>query len=69
MSRLTGVGVSSGRASGPVARVAEALPEPPATPAPEDPAAEAARIRPAADAVAEQLFGRAARVEGDAKAV
>ncbi|RKT84427.1 phosphotransferase system, enzyme I, PtsI [Saccharopolyspora antimicrobica] len=69
MSRLTGVGVSSGRASGPVARVADPLPEPPATPAPTDPSAEAARIRPAADAVAEQLFQRAARVEGDAKAV
>ncbi|KAA5836252.1 phosphoenolpyruvate--protein phosphotransferase [Saccharopolyspora hirsuta] len=69
MSRLTGVGVSSGRASGPVARVADPLPEPPATPAPTDPTAEAARIRPAADAVAEQLFQRAARVEGDAKAV
>ncbi|MDA3628559.1 phosphoenolpyruvate--protein phosphotransferase [Saccharopolyspora sp. WRP15-2] len=69
MSRLTGVGVSSGRASGPVARVADPLPEPPATPAPTDPTAEAERIRPAADAVAERLFQRAARVEGDAKAV
>ncbi|GAA4611170.1 phosphoenolpyruvate--protein phosphotransferase [Saccharopolyspora hordei] len=69
MSRLTGVGVSSGRASGPIARVADPLPEPPATPAPTDPTAEAARIRPAADAVAERLFQRAARVEGDAKAV
>ncbi|GGI83037.1 phosphoenolpyruvate-protein phosphotransferase [Saccharopolyspora subtropica] len=69
MSRLTGVGVSSGRASGPVARVADPLPEPPATPAPADPTVEAARIRPAAETVAEQLFERAARVEGDAKAV
>ncbi|PKW13439.1 phosphoenolpyruvate--protein phosphotransferase [Saccharopolyspora spinosa] len=69
MSRLTGVGVSSGRASGPVARVADPLPEPSATPAPAEPAAEAARIRPAAEAVAERLFERASRVEGDAKAV
>ncbi|MGI8309189.1 phosphoenolpyruvate--protein phosphotransferase [Saccharopolyspora hattusasensis] len=69
MSRLTGVGVSSGRASGPVARVADPLPEPSATPAPAEPAVEAARIRPAAEAVAERLFERAGRVEGDAKAV
>jgi phosphoenolpyruvate-protein phosphotransferase (PTS system enzyme I) len=69
MSRLTGVGVSSGRASGPVARVAEPLPEPAAVPAPTDPAAEAARLRPAAEAVAERLFHRATRVEGEAKAV
>ncbi|MGP4018660.1 phosphoenolpyruvate--protein phosphotransferase [Saccharopolyspora sp. 5N708] len=69
MSRLTGVGVSSGRASGPVARVADPLPEPPAAPAPTDPAAEAARVRPAAEAVAERLFQRASRVDGDAKAV
>ncbi|MFC7342567.1 phosphoenolpyruvate--protein phosphotransferase [Saccharopolyspora griseoalba] len=69
MSRLTGVGVSSGRAGGPVVRVADPLPEPAAAPAPADPAAEAERIRPAADAVAEALFARAAKVSGDAKAV
>ncbi|QGK71880.1 phosphoenolpyruvate--protein phosphotransferase [Allosaccharopolyspora coralli] len=69
MASFSGVGVSPGRASGPVARVAEPLPEPPATPAPEDRAAESARIRPAAEAVADRLFGRAAQVEGDAKAV
>src|SRR4051812_40057420 len=68
-ARLSGVGVSSGRASGPVVRVAEPLGEPPATPAPADAAAEAARIRPAADVVAERLLARAATVEGDAKAV
>ncbi|NUT51012.1 MAG: phosphoenolpyruvate--protein phosphotransferase, partial [Saccharothrix sp.] len=50
--RLSGVGVSSGRASGPVVRVAEPLGEPPAGPSPADPAAEAARIRPAAEVVA-----------------
>ncbi|MEB3370746.1 phosphoenolpyruvate--protein phosphotransferase [Saccharopolyspora mangrovi] len=69
MSRLTGVGVSSGRAAGPIVRVADPLPEPAATPTPDDLVAEAARIRPAADAVAEGLFQRAARVGGDAKAV
>ncbi|QUH05647.1 phosphoenolpyruvate--protein phosphotransferase [Saccharopolyspora erythraea] len=69
MSRLSGVGVSSGRASGPVARVSEPLPEPASGPAPADPAAEAARIRPAADAVGERLFQRASRVDGDAKAI
>ena len=69
MSLWTGVGVSGGRASGPVARVAEALPEPAAGPAPSDPAAEAGRVRPAADAVAEQLFRQAGKVSGDAKAV
>jgi len=68
-ARLSGVGVSSGRASGPVVRVAEALGEPPATPRPADPPAEAARIRPAADLVAQRLLTRAATVEGDAKAV
>jgi phosphotransferase system enzyme I (PtsI) len=68
-ARLSGVGVSSGRASGPVVRVAEPLGEPPATPAPADAAAEAARIRPAADVVVERLLARAATVEGDAKAV
>lgn len=69
MSLWTGVGVSGGRASGPVARVAEPLPEPAAGPAPHDPAAESARVRPAADAVAEQLFRRAGKASGDAKAV
>ncbi|WP_433870696.1 putative PEP-binding protein [Saccharopolyspora sp. CA-218241] len=69
MSRWTGVGVSPGRASGPIARVAEPLPEPAAHPEPADPAAEAARIRPAAEEVADALFQRAARVTGEAKAV
>jgi phosphotransferase system enzyme I (PtsI) len=68
-ARLSGVGVSSGRASGPVVRVAEPLGEPAATPVPADLAAEAARIRPAADVVAQRLTDRAATVEGDAKAV
>ncbi|KOX35182.1 phosphoenolpyruvate-protein phosphotransferase [Saccharothrix sp. NRRL B-16348] len=68
-ARLSGVGVSSGRASGPVVRVAEPLGEPPAGPAPADPAAEAARIRPAADVVVARLHERAAAASGDAKDV
>jgi phosphoenolpyruvate-protein phosphotransferase (PTS system enzyme I) len=66
---LTGVGVSPGRASGPSVRVADPLPEPATGPAPADPAAEAARIAPAAAAVAERLEQAAAAVEGDARAV
>ena len=69
MSLVTGVGVSPGQASGPVARVAEPLPEPAVGPAPQDTGAEAARVQPSADAVAEQLFRRAGRATGDAKAV
>lgn len=66
---LRGVGVSPGRARGPVVRVNEHLPEPPRGPAPSDPAAEAALIRPAAQAVSEQLLTRAAAVSGQARAV
>ncbi|HEY0494696.1 MAG TPA: phosphoenolpyruvate--protein phosphotransferase [Kutzneria sp.] len=68
-ARLKGVGVSAGRASGPVVRVADPLPEPAATPAPADPAAEAARIKPAAQAVAARLNERADAATGEAKAV
>jgi phosphotransferase system enzyme I (PtsI) len=66
---LTGVGVSPGRASGPAVRVADPLPEPATGPAPADPAAEAARIGPAAAAVAARLEQAAAAVDGDARAV
>ncbi|HVV22317.1 MAG TPA: phosphoenolpyruvate--protein phosphotransferase [Pseudonocardiaceae bacterium] len=66
---LNGVGVSPGRASGPVVRVADPLPEPATGPAPLDAAAEAARIAPAAAVVAGRLEAAAAAVEGDAKAV
>jgi phosphotransferase system enzyme I (PtsI) len=69
MSRLIGVGVSSGRASGPVAHVAEPLAEPPRVPSSGDPETDAASIRPAAEAIADRLFGRAAHVHGDAKSV
>ncbi|MHA6801714.1 phosphoenolpyruvate--protein phosphotransferase [Bounagaea algeriensis] len=69
MSRLRGVGVSPGIAAGPAVRVAEALGEPASGPAPTDAETEAARIRPAADAVSQQLFQRAAHADGDAKTV
>jgi phosphotransferase system enzyme I (PtsI) len=52
-----------------VVRVAEPLGEPPTTPQPTDPAAEAARIRPAAEAVAARLTQRAADTDGEARAV
>ncbi|KOV88875.1 phosphoenolpyruvate--protein phosphotransferase [Nocardia sp. NRRL S-836] len=68
-ARLSGVGVSSGRASGPVVRVAEALPEPPSGPRPADTKDEASRIRPATEVVAQRLMERAKTVEGDARAV
>ncbi|MET9632230.1 phosphoenolpyruvate--protein phosphotransferase [Lentzea sp. NPDC006480] len=68
-ARLSGVGVSSGRASGPVVRVAEALPEPPLGPRPADTKEEASRIRPATEVVAQRLMERAKSVEGEARAV
>ncbi|MGH3438935.1 MAG: phosphoenolpyruvate--protein phosphotransferase [Sciscionella sp.] len=67
--RLSGFGVSAGRASGPVAIVSTPLGEPASTPPPADPVAEAARIPPAAEKVARRLDERAAAAEGEAKAV
>lgn len=66
---LTGIGVSAGHAAGPVVTVVHELAEPPAMPTPADPAAEAARIRPVAEAVAARLRDRAAQAEGTARAV
>ncbi|HEV3357807.1 MAG TPA: phosphoenolpyruvate--protein phosphotransferase [Pseudonocardiaceae bacterium] len=68
-TRLTGVGVSPGVASGPVVLVAPPLPEPPEHPAPADLAAEAARIEPAAKLVAGRLEAAAKAAEGEAAAV
>lgn len=68
-ARLSGVGVSSGRATGPVVRVAEALPEPPAGLRTADTKMEASLIRPAAEVVVQRLMERAKTVEGDARAV
>jgi phosphoenolpyruvate-protein phosphotransferase (PTS system enzyme I) len=69
MTTLQGVGVSPGQAAGPAVRVAEPLPEPATGPAPTDPAAEAARIGPAAKQVARRLEEAAATVTGEARAV
>jgi phosphotransferase system enzyme I (PtsI) len=66
---LTGVAVSPGRASGPVVRVAEALGEPASTPAPADPAVEAARIGPAAQIVAARLEKLAETATGEAATI
>ncbi|RSN37992.1 phosphoenolpyruvate--protein phosphotransferase [Amycolatopsis sp. WAC 01416] len=66
---LTGVAVSPGRASGPVVRVAEPLGEPASTPAPADPAAEAARIAPAAQIVAGRLEKLAETATGEAATI
>lgn len=63
---LSGVAVSPGRARGPVVRVAEPLGEPQGTPVPADPQAEAARVGPAAQAVAARLESLAAAASGDA---
>ncbi|WP_030480187.1 phosphoenolpyruvate--protein phosphotransferase [Lentzea albidocapillata] len=68
-ARLSGVGVSSGRATGPVVRIAEALPEPPAGQRTADTKMEASLIRPATEVVAQRLMERAKTVEGDARAV
>ncbi|MEV4311532.1 phosphoenolpyruvate--protein phosphotransferase [Actinocrispum sp. NPDC049592] len=64
---LSGVGVSPGRAAGPVVLVTEPPGEPPSGPAPADLAAEAGRIGPAAELVAARLQERAAAATGDAK--
>src|SRR5690349_2023211 len=66
---LNGVAVSPGRASGPVVRVAEPLGEPASTPAPADAAVEAARIEPAAQAVAARLEAQAESATGEAATI
>ncbi|HVW42326.1 MAG TPA: phosphoenolpyruvate--protein phosphotransferase [Amycolatopsis sp.] len=69
MLKLTGVAVSPGVASGPVVRVAEPLGQPPDSPKPSDPQAEAARIAPATKAVAGRLEALAATASGDAATI
>ena len=69
MSTLRGVGVSPGRAAGPVLLVHDRLPEPDRGPEPADPAAEAARIRPAAQEVARRLQKRATAADDEARSV
>ncbi|MFD2417982.1 phosphoenolpyruvate--protein phosphotransferase [Amycolatopsis pigmentata] len=65
-TKLSGVPVSPGRARGPVVRVAEPLGEPAGTPEPADPQAEAARVGPAAQAVAARLESLATAATGEA---
>ncbi|WP_017576539.1 putative PEP-binding protein [Nocardiopsis kunsanensis] len=60
---LRGLGVSPGTAAGPTVRITERAPVPAAGPAPSDPAAVAARIGPAAEAVARSLRERTAGTE------
>ncbi|ONI72837.1 phosphoenolpyruvate--protein phosphotransferase [Actinosynnema sp. ALI-1.44] len=64
---LSGVGVSPGRAAGPVIIVAQPSGEPPAGPPPTDTAAEADLIAPAADRVAADLNARAQAATGEAR--
>ena len=61
------MGVSPGRAVGPVLRMPEPIAEPPARPS--DPKVESGRISAAATAVAQELRDRAARVEGEAREI
>jgi len=68
-TRLSGVAVSPGRASGPVVRVAEPLGEPASTPKPDDPQAEATRIAPATQAVVGRLEALAETAAGDAATI
>ena len=66
---LTGTPASPGRTSGRVVRVSDGVGEPPTRPAPEDPAAEAARIAPATAIVVERLRASAATATGTSKEV
>ncbi|OZM72711.1 phosphoenolpyruvate--protein phosphotransferase [Amycolatopsis antarctica] len=66
---LSGVAVSPGRARGPVVRVPDQPGVPPGGPEPGDLAAEAARIAPAARAVATVLEARADRTTGEASTI
>jgi phosphotransferase system enzyme I (PtsI) len=66
---LRGHGVSPGTAAGPVVRMPDPVTEPPAGPPPVDAEADVARIRPAMDLVATDLWARAGKAEGETKAV
>ena len=72
MTEFSGVGVSPGRTVGPVVRMPDPVPEPPEGARLDDGAdreTAAARIGTAAEAVRDELDRRAARAEGDGKAV
>ncbi|MGH8938986.1 MAG: PEP-utilizing enzyme, partial [Actinomycetes bacterium] len=66
---LRGHGVSPGTAVGPVVRMPDPVTEPQAGPPPDDTDADVARIRPAMDLVATDLWARAGKAEGETKAV
>ena len=66
---LRGHGVSPGTAAGPVLRMPDPVTEPPAGPPPRDTDADVARIRPAMDLVATDLWARAGKAEGETKEV
>lgn len=66
---LRGTPASPGRVSGRVVRVPDGVGEPPARPAPVDPAAEAARIAPATAVVVGRLRAAAAAAVGTGKEV
>lgn len=62
MAELQGIGIGRAVVTGPVARMAPPLPEPPETPGGEDPGAELAAAREAIATVAAELRRRAAAV-------
>jgi len=66
---LRGIGVCPGMVAGPVVRMPDPVPEPPAGPEPADLTVEAAAIRPAMDAVAADLRSRAAGATGETRSV
>ena len=69
MSLMTGIGVCPGLAVGPLVRMPEPVPEPPAGPVAGDRDAERARIQPAMEAVAAELRARAETAEAETKAI
>ena len=66
---LRGHGVSPGTAAGPVVRMPDPVTEPPGGPPPADTDVDVARIRPAMDLVATDMWARAGKAEGETKAV
>jgi len=69
VSLMTGIGVCPGLAVGPIVRMPDPVPEPPAGPLVGDRGAEKARIKPAMEAVAAELSARAEKAEAETKAV
>ncbi|AWB88571.1 phosphoenolpyruvate--protein phosphotransferase [Salinibacterium hongtaonis] len=69
MRELRGIGVGRGIASGPVLRMPDPLPEPPATPRTADADTENAAVTEALAAVAAELAAKGAAAGGDAQGV